>query len=50
MTRRGQERRFGRPWADVRFAPQSDRLLRRREMTLCAINDQSAVQQKQRSM
>jgi hypothetical protein len=32
--------------ADVRFTPESDRLLRRREMTLCAISDQSAVQQK----
>ena len=31
---------------DVRFAPQSDRLLRCREMTLCAISDQSALQQK----
>jgi hypothetical protein len=30
---------------DVRFYPESDRLLRRREMTLCAISDQSAVQQ-----
>jgi hypothetical protein len=30
---------------DVRFCPQSDRLLRSREMTLSAINDQSAVQQ-----
>jgi hypothetical protein len=32
--------------ADVRFTPDSDRLLRCREMTLCAISDQSAVQQK----
>jgi hypothetical protein len=31
--------------ADVRFTPNSDRLLRCREMTLCAISDQSAVQQ-----
>jgi hypothetical protein len=28
--------------ADVRFTPESDRLLRCREMTLCAISDQSA--------
>jgi hypothetical protein len=33
---------------DVRFTPNSDRLLRRREMTLCAISDQSAVQQNAR--
>jgi hypothetical protein len=32
--------------ADVRFYPNSDRLLRRREMTLCANSDQSAAQQK----
>jgi hypothetical protein len=32
-------------WLDVRFTPNSDRLLRRREVTLCAISDQSAVQQ-----
>jgi hypothetical protein len=31
--------------ADVRFTPESDRLLQRREMTLCAISDQSAPQQ-----
>jgi hypothetical protein len=30
-----------------RFTPQSDRLLHRREMTLCAISDQSALQQKE---
>jgi hypothetical protein len=30
--------------ADVRFTPESDRLLQRREMTLCAISDQSALQ------
>jgi len=30
---------------DVRFTPESDQLLRCREMTLCAISDQSAVQQ-----
>ena len=30
----------------IRFYPQSDRLLRRREMTLSAISDQSATQQK----
>jgi hypothetical protein len=29
---------FG-PLADVRFAPESDRLLRRREVTLCGIGD-----------
>src|SRR6516164_4137121 len=28
-----------------RFGPESDRLLQRREMTLCAISDQSALQQ-----
>jgi hypothetical protein len=32
--------------ADVGFYPESDRLLRRRKMTLCAISDQSAPQQK----
>jgi hypothetical protein len=32
--------------ADVRFTPESDRLLRCRELTLCAISDQSALQQK----
>jgi len=32
---------------DVRFTPESDRLLRRREVTLCAISDQSAAQQKE---
>jgi len=31
---------------NVGFAPQSDRLLRCREMTLCANIDQSALQQK----
>jgi hypothetical protein len=31
---------------DVRFTPESDRLLRCREVTLCAISDQNAVQQK----
>ena len=31
--------------ADVRFAPKSDRLLRRREMTLSANTDQSALHQ-----
>jgi hypothetical protein len=31
--------------ADVRFTPESDHLLRRREMTLCANTDQSAAQQ-----
>jgi hypothetical protein len=31
--------------ADVRFAPESDHLLRSSEMTLCAISDRSAVQQ-----
>jgi len=31
--------------ADVCFTPESDRLLRCRETTLCAISDQSAVQQ-----
>ena len=31
--------------SDVRFTPESDRLLRCREMTLCAISDQSALQQ-----
>jgi len=31
--------------ADVRLYPKSDRLLRRREMTLCAIFDQNAMQQ-----
>ena len=30
---------------DVRFTPESDRLLQRRGMTLCAISDQSALQQ-----
>jgi hypothetical protein len=30
---------------DVRFAPNSDHLLRCREVTLCAISDQSAAQQ-----
>ena len=30
---------------DVRFTPESDRSLRCREMTLCAISDQSAAQQ-----
>jgi hypothetical protein len=35
-------------WPDVRFTPESDRSLRRREMTLCAITDQSAVHQKWR--
>jgi hypothetical protein len=34
---------------DVRYYPQSDRLLPRRETALYAISDQSAVQQKQRS-
>jgi hypothetical protein len=34
------------PSFEVRFNLQSDRLLRRREMTLCAITDQSASQQK----
>jgi hypothetical protein len=31
--------------SDVRFTPNSDRLLRCREMTLCANTDQSAPQQ-----
>jgi hypothetical protein len=31
---------------DVRYYPESDRLLRRSEMTLCANSDQSAPQQK----
>src|SRR6516164_156027 len=35
-----------RPDVHVRFTSNSDRLLRRREMTLCANTDQSAVQQK----
>ena len=30
---------------DVRFTPESDRSLRCREMTLCAISDQSGLQQ-----
>ena len=30
---------------DVRFTPNNDRSLRRREMTLCANSDQSAPQQ-----
>jgi hypothetical protein len=30
---------------DVRYYPKSDRLLRRRKVTLCAISDQSAAQQ-----
>ena len=34
--------------ADVRFTPNSDRLLRCREMTVCAISDQNAVQQTER--
>jgi hypothetical protein len=34
--------------ADVRYYPKSDRLLRRRELTLCANTDQSAVQQNNR--
>ena len=32
--------------ADVCFPPESDHLLRRHEMTLCAISDQSALRQK----
>ena len=32
-------------YPDVRFAPKSDRLLRCREVTLCAKFDQSAPQQ-----
>jgi len=35
---------FG-PLFDVRFIPESDRLLRRREMTLWCLSDQSASQQ-----
>jgi hypothetical protein len=35
---------FLAPAADVRFAPKSDHLLRRSEMTLCAISDQRAQQ------
>jgi len=38
---------FSAPWHDVRFTPESDRLLRSGEMTLCAISDQSALQQKE---
>jgi hypothetical protein len=30
---------------DVRFTPNSDRLLHCHKVTLCAINDQSAAQQ-----
>jgi hypothetical protein len=30
---------------DVRFTPEMDRLLRRHEMTLCTISEQSAAQQ-----
>jgi len=30
---------------DVRFTPESDRSLRCREMTLCAVSDRSALQQ-----
>jgi hypothetical protein len=33
------------PSPDVRFTPKSDRLLRGSKVTLCAISDQSAVQQ-----
>ena len=32
--------------ADVRFTPESDRFGASRKVTLCAISDQSAVQQK----
>jgi hypothetical protein len=41
----GQQRRFESPAVDVRFAPESDRLLRRREVTRRAIRDQNASQQ-----
>jgi hypothetical protein len=37
------------PSAHVRFTPASDRLLRCRKMSLSAINDQSALQQKAQS-
>ena len=36
---------LGANFYDVRFTPESDRLLHCREVTLCAISDQSAVQQ-----
>ena len=36
---------FSTPSGHVRFTPESDRLLRRHEMTLCAISDRSASQQ-----
>jgi hypothetical protein len=36
---------FSKRGTDVGFTPNSDRSLRRREMTLCAISDQSAPQQ-----
>ena len=46
MSALGQKRPFG-PTRDVRFAPESDRLLQRREMTPCANTDQSAAQRTQ---
>jgi len=45
-VRFGSKASFLAPSGDVRFYPQSDRLLQRREVTLCAISDHSAVQTK----
>jgi hypothetical protein len=48
--RNGSKTSFPTRSRDVRFTPESDRLLRRKEMTLCAISDQSAVQQNSASL
>jgi hypothetical protein len=41
----GEQARLLSELMNVRFYPKSDRLLRCREMTLCAISDQSTLQQ-----
>jgi hypothetical protein len=47
MSHKGQTRRLGRGDAviHVRFAPEATELLRRHEMTRCAISDVYAMQQ-----
>jgi hypothetical protein len=43
--RNGSKASFPTRTCHVRYYPNSDRLVQRREMTLCAISDQSAAQQ-----
>jgi hypothetical protein len=43
--RNGSKATLSTPPGDVRFTPESDRLVRSSEVTLCAISDQSAPQQ-----